>query len=254
MIVDADGDGYDSSVDCDDNDAWLNWDDVDGDGYSSCDGDCDDDNWDLDPADYDGDGLSSCDGDCDDWDADYTTVCTPASCADLLADDPTSGDGVYSIDYGDGAMDLYCDMTGGGITIENFGFGPYTDSFTGWEWLNHDEFTGYAVSDAMAYFYNENVGLWNLSPGFTSNNCCLISNDSTESTYYGFAGNTYMYPADADGSENCNSTYNDSYMLLYGGSDTSISYSSLTQAEIQAVESSTACATSGNPTLFIYRW
>ena len=41
-VVDADGDGIPSTIDCDDNDASLNDLDLDGDGYSTCDGDCDD--------------------------------------------------------------------------------------------------------------------------------------------------------------------------------------------------------------------
>ncbi len=66
--VDADGDGYPSDIDCDDTDAILNLDDVDMDGYSTCDGDCDDFDPVLNPGDYDGDGVTSCGGDCDDTD------------------------------------------------------------------------------------------------------------------------------------------------------------------------------------------
>ncbi len=76
--ADFDEDGYysynshpdcsaaDMTRDCDDTDASLNWDDVDGDGYSTCDGDCDDTNASLNLDDADGDGYSTCDGDCND--------------------------------------------------------------------------------------------------------------------------------------------------------------------------------------------
>jgi hypothetical protein len=40
--ADVDGDGWDETVDCDDNDPDLNLDDADGDGWTTCDGDCDD--------------------------------------------------------------------------------------------------------------------------------------------------------------------------------------------------------------------
>jgi hypothetical protein len=39
---DNDGDGYPASYDCNDSDPSLNWDDYDGDLYTTCDGDCDD--------------------------------------------------------------------------------------------------------------------------------------------------------------------------------------------------------------------
>ena len=55
--------------DCDDSDAALNLDDLDGDGYDTCAGDCDDGDTALTPEDSDGDGFSTCDGDCDEGDA-----------------------------------------------------------------------------------------------------------------------------------------------------------------------------------------
>ncbi len=64
--VDGDGDGLCS--DCDDSDPYLNLDDLDGDGFSTCTDDCDDTDPDLNPADLDADGVSTCDGDCDDAD------------------------------------------------------------------------------------------------------------------------------------------------------------------------------------------
>ena len=54
--------------DCDDTDAALNLDDVDGDGFSTCDDDCDDNDPALESADRDGDTSTTCDGDCDDDD------------------------------------------------------------------------------------------------------------------------------------------------------------------------------------------
>ena len=76
---DADGDGYgdptltspaDPGTDCDDSDALKTPVDLDGDGYTGCDGDCDDGNTALNLDDYDADGFTSCDGDCDDTDED----------------------------------------------------------------------------------------------------------------------------------------------------------------------------------------
>ena len=88
--VDADGDTYPECADCDDTDPALSGDDVDGDGFTPCDGDCDDTNAlfapdaidmvgdgidqncdDVDGEDGDGDGWASIDSggtDCDDGD------------------------------------------------------------------------------------------------------------------------------------------------------------------------------------------
>ena len=271
--ADTDGDGYGDmndagtlacempanmsadNTDCDDASAVLNPSDADADGTSSCDGDCDDTDSTLNTLDGDADGVSSCDGDCDDTDSAYTDVCPQASCADILAADSTSVDGLYLIDYGSGPMDLYCDMTGGGVTIENFGFGPHTDTFTGWEWIDHAEFAGFAVSDAMAHFYTANGGLENLDPGFNSDNCCIVSADINSNTpYYSFEGGRYMYPANSsDGSMNCNSGYSESLMLLWAW-DTSTTWSTLTQAQVQNVGTSDECGINANPGICIQRW
>ena len=105
---DMDGDGYSPcDGDCDDTDPDQNLDDADGDGYSNCDGDCDDDDYTQNPADADGDGYSTCDGDCDDdvdWlnlddvDGDGYTTCD-GDCDDTDPDanlEDVDGDGYNS--------------------------------------------------------------------------------------------------------------------------------------------------------------
>ena len=59
--------------DCDDSDSFYTHFDLDGDGYSTCDGECDDDSL-VDMIDQDGDGVSICDLDCDDSDSYLNTL------------------------------------------------------------------------------------------------------------------------------------------------------------------------------------
>ncbi|MCO4771438.1 MAG: putative metal-binding motif-containing protein [Deltaproteobacteria bacterium] len=72
------GEGFSAnSEDCDDDDAALNSNDLDGDGVSSCDGDCQDDDASVVPGvDSDGDGELACFQDCDDTDASIGTNAT----------------------------------------------------------------------------------------------------------------------------------------------------------------------------------
>ncbi len=109
--ADLDGDGYmlcpDGTIpgDCDDTDPALNWDDVDGDGYTTCNADCDDSDAAVSPA-----GIEVCDGvdnDCDgtpddvdlDGDTYFTAECGGTDCDDARAAvhpgaDEVCGDGL----------------------------------------------------------------------------------------------------------------------------------------------------------------
>ena len=67
--ADRDHDGAgpcDTPADCDDSNVALNFNDVDGDTYTTCGGDCNDNDTSKNPADKDHDGASTCEGDCDD--------------------------------------------------------------------------------------------------------------------------------------------------------------------------------------------
>ena len=74
LSVDSDGDGYDKLYDCDDSNRFLQPDDVDRDGFSTCDGDRHDESDVIHLYDYDEDGVTSSAGDCDDGDASVVPV------------------------------------------------------------------------------------------------------------------------------------------------------------------------------------
>jgi len=70
VVVDGDGDGYVEGVDCDDTDAALNLDDLDADGFSTCDDDCDDGDATRSPGEAEicGDAIDNdCDGTADEY-------------------------------------------------------------------------------------------------------------------------------------------------------------------------------------------
>ena len=182
----------------------------------------------------------------------HSSISSITSCQEYLTANPGSSDGTYNIDINsDGAEEeVYCDMTAGGYTIENAGFGDHEESYSGWTMLEHGDYTS-AIAGAVSHFYNENGGLYNLNPGFNSSNCCIMSGSQND-TYYGFDGSDYMYPGNNDCGQNCNRTYNDSYMkLMRSGSSC---FSTLTQSQILNINTSSRCSDRGNPAIFIKRW
>ena len=96
--IDNDGDGYAQGQDCDDSNAAMNLDDVDGDGASTCADDCDDQDATQNPTDADLDGFDTCSGDCNDGDyavnPGATEVCdlVDNNC-DLVQENELDGDG-----------------------------------------------------------------------------------------------------------------------------------------------------------------
>jgi predicted outer membrane repeat protein len=111
--TDFDGDGFASLAsggdDCDDTDDWLDQDDADGDGTTTCTNDCDDDDPDLNPDDADGDGYTTCAGDCDD--AEPTVHGAAAEVCDGLDNDcdPTTDEAVDDDGDGQAECDGDCD-------------------------------------------------------------------------------------------------------------------------------------------------
>ena len=110
--IDADEDGDCVESDCDDNDASLNHNDADGDGYTTCDSnpDCDDHDAEMVPEDNDGDGWTMCDGDCDDGDASQNLDDADNDGYSTCDGDCDDGDAALNLDDLDG--DGYSTCTG----------------------------------------------------------------------------------------------------------------------------------------------
>ena len=143
----------------------------------------------------------------------------PVDCLDILNNGGSTGDGTYMIDPdgsgGNPEIEVYCDMSGGGVTYEQLGFGQYNVSHTGWTLLSFADLSTVPVQQALIWAYNRQGGMVNLNPGWNSSNCCFAVSDSADWLDFGSGLDYRVYPADQNGTENCNGTYTDAYMRFH---------------------------------------
>jgi hypothetical protein len=175
-----------------------------------------------------------------------------ASCKAAQTANPNAVNGIYLTRPLGTDIKVYCDMTGGGFTYETFGFGPFTGSFPGWVRLGAPDFqNNAALRAAFEYLYARDF-LTNLQIGWNSSNCCFIN--TTNTNFYGFAGNGYMYPANASNDGvNCNGGYNEAKLKIYLV-NAAVTRSSFTQGELSNVSVTTTCLVSNNPAIFARRY
>jgi hypothetical protein len=182
-------------------------------------------------------------------------VDTPVSCAVILSTGKSTGDGPYLINpTGTQVVDVYCDMTDGGITYEQLAFGQYTGSYAGYTMLSATDLQNPRVQQAFIWSYNKQGGMKNLAPGFTSGNCCFKGN--TDTTTYLMFNASYLYPANgtATGSSfNCGGPYSETVMRFYLNGST-VAVPPLSTAYFTSVTTTTACNTSGNPAFFFKKY
>ncbi len=182
----------------------------------------------------------------------WHTATALANCSAYLTQIPSATDGVYTTHPNSTDIGVYCDMTNGGVTYEDFGFGQYSATYNGYTFVGTTDFANKAQFDsAFAYLYTRNGGLTNISPGTWSVSNCCIENTGGAS-YLGLAGASYMEPA-VNQLVSCTTTYSATIIQLYlepsGPTETSF-----TQSQASQATSSTTCSTGGNPGIFVKRY
>jgi hypothetical protein len=185
---DMDCDGTLTGDDCDDSDASLNENDIDLDGYSTCDGDCDDTDADLDAGDMDLDSYSSCDGDCDD---DDSSAYPGVAVEQLLG------------------KDLNCDGLGGGdLVLADYSFaGEAYGNQAGMDVSDAGDVDGDGLDDilvAASYYGDTNNGkvylfLASSLTGSTELDLALADYTFVGQSSYGYFGTSIAGAGDVDG-------------------------------------------------------
>jgi hypothetical protein len=185
-------------------------------------------------------------------------VDTPTSCAVILSTGKSSGDGVYLINpTGTQVLEVYCDMTDGGVTYEQLAFGRFDATYAGYTIMGVPDLQNLRVQQAFIWSYNKQGGMKNLDTSFTSSNCCF-KGPETGYIAFGTSTNNYIYPADQTGtSYHCNSPAYSSAIMRFSvqGVSNGLAVAPLPTTYFSTgVLASTDCTTSSNPAFFFKRY
>ena len=207
--------------------------------------DCDDSDAAINP-----DAVEVCEDGVDNNCSGSDASCITASCLELYQQGTTVDD-VYTIEVSGNEIDVYCDMTNGGWTYEDFGFGGVVNTYAGWEVMEWTDFQDQQVAEALSYFYNLH-GLTNIHPGWTSSNCCITSPNLNRK--YGFDSQIFMFPSNGGSSSQCGGSYA-SQMYVWGGMGHGTFYT-LSAQQIMDVNDYGGCGgnINNNPGIFVKRW
>src|SRR4030095_14302006 len=102
-------------------------------------------------------------------DSDCTT-----SCLGILQSNPSATDGPYQILENMVMVNVYCDMTHGGVTYRELAFGDHLLKCTSYTKVSVADLQDPVIQQAFIYLYNQQgSALNNLDTSFMTGNCCI---------------------------------------------------------------------------------
>lgn len=166
------------------------------------------------PGDGDGDagGDHRSDGGEGDLDgaggSDDAAVAAYTSCSDIHAAEPDANDGTYTIERDGVDIEVWCIMSGSGVTYEALGFGAVSSAYNEYVGATEANLANARVQKAYIWLYNRQNGAINLSPGWNSGNCCFKGYNSNPGAVLTFGGN-YLFPGEVGDpiTTNCSGGY-----------------------------------------------
>jgi len=179
-----------------------------------------------------------------------------ASCAALHAASPAAGDGVYTINPGGGAIQVFCDMTHGGITYEQLAFGGSFNTYPDYSLISTSDLNDPVIRQAFTALFNlQDSAMVNIDTTLVSNNCCIKAADSGPGNYL-LLGGRFIYPARVDGTIQCNPTYPDPKYRFAFGDTLELSPAPLPDNFLATRPATTgpACSDGNNPGWFFKRF
>jgi sugar lactone lactonase YvrE len=140
-----------------------------------------------------------------------------ASCAAILAANPMAPDGVYTISPAGTPIQVFCDMTRGGVTYEQLAFGNSFSSYEGYSLISTSELNDPVLQQAFTALFNQQgSAMINIDNTFISANCCIKAADSGPNSFLHLGGHI-VFPASVDNSIQCLPQYPDpSYRFAFG--------------------------------------
>ena len=178
--------------------------------------------------------------------------CT-TSCLGILQSNPSATDGPYQILENMVMVNVYCDMTHGGVTYRELAFGNHLGSYTSYTKISVADLQDPVIQQAFIYLYNLQGGaLNNLDTTFMTGNCCIKLAEHLNQNQFLQLGSSYIYPATVQNVQFCNTNYPDPQYRFWLAVTAQMSPVTMptNYFQLNPATTSTACSNSSNPGWF----